>query len=92
MISERIKQTTTEKEMQVKKMMKGKNYRSTYALLVIRKQLINDKLARIIEKAGIPETERKLIVNLYWGQHAAVRWDDEISREVKVDRGQDRVV
>ena len=38
-------------------------------------------------RAGIPELERRLIINLYWKQSAAVRWDGEISREVTVERG-----
>ena len=41
----------------------------------------------VIEKAGVPEMERRLIINLYWRQHAAVKWDDEISKEVRVERG-----
>src|SRR6267154_2230656 len=40
-----------------------------------------------MEKAGVPEMERRLIINLYRRQHAVVRWDGEISKEVKVDRG-----
>src|SRR3989441_9857719 len=39
-----------------------------------------------MEKAGIPELERRLIINLYWRQHAAVRWDGEVGREVVVER------
>jgi len=42
----------------------------------------HDKLAKIMEKGDVLELERRLIINLYWGQRAAVRWDDEISREV----------
>src|SRR2546425_11954513 len=42
----------------------------------------HDKLAEIMEEAGIPELERRLIINLYWRQHAAVRWDGEVGREV----------
>ena len=38
-------------------------------------------------KAGIPDLERRLIINLYWRQHAAVRWDGEVSSEVGVERG-----
>ena len=40
-----------------------------------------------MEKAGIPKLERRLIINLYWRQHAAVRWDGVISRKVVVQRG-----
>ena len=31
--------------------------------------------------------ERRLIINLYWLQSAAVRWNGEISRDVKVEKG-----
>src|SRR5437899_10757886 len=47
----------------------------------------HDKLAEVIVKAGIPDLERRLIINLYWRQYAAVRWDGEVSREVGVERG-----
>ena len=47
----------------------------------------HDKLVEVMEKAGIPDLERRLIINLYWRQHAAVRWDGEVSREVGVERG-----
>ena len=47
----------------------------------------HDKLAEVMVKAGIPDLERRLIINIYWRQHAAVRWDGEVSREVGVERG-----
>ena len=47
----------------------------------------HDKLTEVMEKAGVPELERRLIINLYWRQHAAVRWDGEVSREVGVEKG-----
>src|SRR6267154_315703 len=40
-----------------------------------------------MEKAGVPEMQRRLIINLYWRQHAVVRWDGEISKEVRVETG-----
>ena len=41
-----------------------------------------------MEKAGIPELERRLIINLYWHQHASVRWDGgEVTRNFKMERG-----
>ena len=46
-----------------------------------------DKLAERMVKAGIPDLERRLIINLYWRRHAAVSWDCEVSREVGVERG-----
>ena len=39
-----------------------------------------------MEKAGIPELERRLIINLYLRQHEAVKWDGELSREAKMER------
>src|SRR3989441_9961537 len=40
-----------------------------------------------MKKAGISELERRLIINLYWRQHTAIRWDGEVGREVVVERG-----
>src|SRR6187401_2717424 len=40
-----------------------------------------------MEKAGIPELERRLIINLYWHQKATVRWDNESSKYVDIERG-----
>src|SRR6059036_1193524 len=37
--------------------------------------------------AGIADLERRLIINLYWRQHAVVRWDGEVSREAEVEKG-----
>ena len=47
----------------------------------------HDKLLEVMEAAGIPELERRLIMNLYWHQQAAVRWDKEVSRYVDIKRG-----
>ena len=47
----------------------------------------HDKFAEVMEKAGIPELEMRLIINLYWHQHASVRWEGEESIEFKVERG-----
>ena len=46
-----------------------------------------DKLAEIMERVGVAEIERRLIINLYWRQDAAVRRNGEVSREMKVERG-----
>ena len=35
----------------------------------------------------MPEIERRLIINMYWRQHVSVRWNGEVSREVKGKRG-----
>ena len=42
-------------------------------------------MAEEMEKAGIPDLERRLIINLHWRQHAAVRWFGVVSREVSVE-------
>ena len=47
----------------------------------------HDKLAEVMEKVGVPEMEKRLIINLYWRQHAVVRCDGEISKGVTVGRG-----
>ena len=47
----------------------------------------HDKLAEIMERIGVPDLERRLILNVYWRQHASVRWNGEVSREVRVERG-----
>ena len=47
----------------------------------------HDKLVEVMEKAGIPELERRLIINLYWHQHATVRWENENSRHFSIKRG-----
>ena len=49
--------------------------------------------AELMVKADIPYLERSLNINLYWRQHAVVRWDGEVSREVVVEKDvQDKVV
>ena len=76
-----------EKEIQGKMTTKKKQ---TYLCFVDYQMAFDrerhDKLAEVMEKAGIPDLERRLIINLYWRQHAAVRWDGEVSREVGVER------
>ena len=47
----------------------------------------HDMLAEVMVKAGIPDLERRLIINLYWRQHGMVRWDSEVSREVGLEKG-----
>ena len=47
----------------------------------------HDKLVQVMKKAGVPELEKRLIINLYWRQNAAVKWDGGVSRDVKVRQG-----
>ena len=88
MISERVQRLNTEKVIQRKKTTKAKKL---YLCFVDYQKAFDrvkhDKLTEVMEKAGIPELERRLIINLYWKQHAAVRWGNEISRDIKVERG-----
>jgi hypothetical protein len=90
MISERVQQMNIEKEISGKKKT-AKKPRKLYLCFVDYQKAFDrvkhDKLAEVMEKAGIPELERRLIINLYWKQQAAIRWNGEISREVKVERG-----
>ena len=47
----------------------------------------HDKLVEIMEKAGIPELERRLIINLYWEQQAMLRWENDTTRTFEIRRG-----
>ena len=88
MISEKIIDMDTEK---VKQRKKTKKRKKLYLCFVDYQKAFDkvkhDKLAEVMEKAGVPEMERRLIINLYWRQHAVVRWDGEVSKEVRVERG-----
>src|SRR3989442_4575740 len=81
MISERIIDLNAEKVIKGKKTTKRKKL---YLCFVDYQKAFDrvkhDKLAEVMEKAGIPELERRLIINIYWRQHAAVRWDGEVGR------------
>src|SRR5690349_23122896 len=90
MISERITQMNTEKEVVQDGKIKKKEKKLYLCFVDYQKafdRVKHDKLVEIMEKAGIPELERRLIINLYWKQLAAVRWDSGTSREIKVERG-----
>src|SRR3989441_8375743 len=47
----------------------------------------HDKLAEVMVKAGVPDLERRLMINHYWRQHAAVRWDREVGVQRDVRQG-----
>jgi len=47
----------------------------------------HEKLLVIMEKAGIPDLERKLIKSLYWNQYAVIRTKDGKSRKICIRRG-----
>ena len=86
MISERVRNLNAEVEKKGKKKTKA---RKLYLCFVDYQKAFDrvkhDKLLEVMNRAGIPELERRLIINLYWRQSAAVRWDGEISRDVKVE-------
>jgi len=88
MINERMMRLDKEKEVDGKITRKKKGL---YLCFVDYEKAFDrvkhDKLVEVMEKAGIPELEHRLIVNLYWRQYAAVRWDGEVSRDVDVERG-----
>ena len=47
----------------------------------------HDELVEIMEKEGIPELERRLIINLYWQQQAMLRWENDTTRTFEIRRG-----
>ena len=47
----------------------------------------HEKLLEIMEKAGIPDLERKLIKSLYWNQYAVIKTADGKSRRICIRRG-----
>src|SRR3989442_2339383 len=78
-----------EKEIKGKKKMKMKRKKIYLCFVDYQKafdRVRHDKLVQVMEKAGIPDLERRLIIHLYWRQHGAVRLDGEVSREVDVER------
>lgn len=87
-ISEVIIQMKSEKEIQGKRQAKNKklylcfvdyqNYQKAFD------KVQHDKLIEAMEPAGIPDLERRLIINLYWKQHAVVRYDNDITRDIYV--------
>lgn len=88
LINERIQQMDVVKKKDNKNVTKAKklflcfvDYQKAFD------RVKHDKLTEVMEKAGLPELERRLIINLYWKQNAAVRWEGESSRDIKVERG-----
>ena len=87
MISERVTQMNREKEIQEKDDEEEKLYLCFVDDQKAFDRVKHDKLVEVMTKAGILDLETRVIINLYWRQHAVVRWDGEISREVVVERG-----
>ena len=65
MISERVTQMNTGKEVQEEKTKKGKKlYRCFVDYQKAFDRVKHDKLVEVMENAGIQELERRLIINL----------------------------
>jgi len=47
----------------------------------------HDKLLKILETAGIPDLERKLIKSLYWNQYAIIKTTAGETRKICIRRG-----
>ena len=47
----------------------------------------HQKLMDLMKRTGIPELERRLIANLYWGQTAVVKIGNDISESITVKKG-----
>ena len=75
MISERVTQMNTEKEIQEGKTRKKekKLYLRFADYPKAFDRVKHDKLVEVVEKASILELKRRLIINLYWKQLAVVR-------------------
>ena len=63
----------SEKVKQRKRQRRGKTIPMLRGLQESFDRVKHDKLAKVMEKAGVPDLERRLIINLYWGKHVAVR-------------------
>ena len=82
MISERVTQMRKNRSKKGKKLyLCFVDYQKAFD------RIKHDKLIEVMEKAGIPELEMRLVMNLYWHQHSSLRWEGEESREFKVERG-----
>ena len=71
-ISERVLQMNTEKVIPEGK-TENKGRKILLCFVDYRKafdRVQHDKLAEIMKRVGVPDLERRLILNLYWRQHA----------------------
>ena len=72
---ERVTQMSSEKETLERKFKKRKLYLCFVDYQKAFDRVKHDKMVEVMVKAGIPELERRLIINLYWKQLAVVRWN-----------------
>ena len=89
MVSEMVFQMNTEKEIPEGK-TENKERKIYLCFVDYQKsfdRVKHDKLAEVLERVGVPDLERRLILNLYLRQHASVRWNGEVSRGVRVESG-----
>ena len=49
-------------------------------------KLKHQKLIEILKRGGIPEVEKHLIVNIYWGKTAVMRFDNETSENFTIGK------
>jgi len=49
-------------------------------------QVKHDSLIEVMNRAGIPELEQRLIIGLYWNQYATIKTADGKSRRICVSR------
>ena len=87
MINERVQKLNTEVAKKGKIIKARKLYLCFVNYQKAFDRVKHDKLLEVMKRAGIPELERRIIINLYWRQNAAVRWDGEIIRDVKLEKG-----
>ena len=87
MISERVQKLNTEVEKKGKIITKA---RKLYLCFVDYQKAFDrvkhDNLLEVMKRAEMPELERRLIINLYWRQSAAVRWDGSIAEMLRLRR------
>ena len=47
----------------------------------------HNKLLQIMRQIGIPQLESRLIYNLYWKQHAKVKFENNMTERIRIEKG-----
>ena len=47
----------------------------------------HNKLLQIMRQIGIPQLETRLIYNLYWKQHAKVKFENNMTERIRIEKG-----
>ena len=47
----------------------------------------HNKLLQIMRQIGIPQLKSKLIYNLYWKQHAKVKFENNMTERIRIEKG-----